>query len=414
MRTLHIVLPIITVAALFLSCGKGTVDPMGFKVPEVAPDLTESQLEMSDDISTCGLDLFYDLFKDKEDDVLYSPLSLSVALSLCGSGAMGETQSQLAAAQGLEGYSNSQIASYYQTVIGRLLSVDPSVKFGSANAVWVDGTMSVKNGYKSMLATYYGAEAFNVDFGAPKAVRDQINHWASTHTEGKIPQVLDEDPEPPMLLANALSFYAGWGVAFDHELKKEAFYGSKGNTEEQYFTRTGLFGYLQTPVNTLLSIPYGNGLFEFLLILPNSNSNVQTSMMWLRSNQGAEAMKQLRNKKEGVPGGNIFVQIPRFEICCSTAGIVDALIAKGFRAPFSDKADFSGISESPLFIEKIIQKSYISVNEKGTDAAAVSVITMATSTGEDSGIPMFVANRPFIFLIREKGSDTILFAGLKQ
>lgn len=168
---------------------------------------------------------------------------------------------------------------------------------------------------------------------------------------GKI--LLDAAPAGPLLLTNALYFNAGWGITFDEELLTAPFYGKSGAKDAQYFTRTGSFAYYRADGAQLVSIPYGKGLYDFVVVLPDEGKTPS-----------------------------------------------DAL---------------SRLSPASLYISDIVQKAFVAVNEKGTEAAAVTVVELIEKAGPGSGtaIPQFIANRPFLFLIRETGSNTILFIGVK-
>lgn len=389
-----------------------------FEVPETAPLLTKAQLDMSNAVYDFGLDMFSRL-SDLNQDFIFSPMSLSLALSLCELGAEGETATQLADVQGLKNYSQEQVGAYYQAVVGRLLTADKEVTLSSGNALWADKTFPVLDSYKGNLAKFFNAESFSVDFSEREAVRLQVNKWGSDHTSNKIPEVLDKKPVGPVLLTNALYFNAGWGITFDEELLTAPFYG-KATKDAQYFTKTGPFAYCQTDGCQFLSIPYGKGLYDFVVVLPDKGKTLADAVTLLQSANGKKALDLLTAKDGVIPSGSFtYVQLPRFEVSSGNKpeAIKNALIAMGAPVPFSPRAQFTRMSPvSDLSIEDIIQKAYVSVNEKGTEAAAVTVVEVEfinPGPGSETAIPQFIANRPFLFLIRETGSNTILFIGVK-
>ena len=168
--------PVIALLALVsaVSCEKvpdvtGGTDAR-FEVPETAPLLTKAQLDMSNAVYDFGLDMFSRL-SDLNQDFIFSPMSLSLALSLCELGAEGETATQLADVQGLKNYSQEQVGAYYQAVVGRLLTADKEVTLSSGNALWADKTFPVFDSYKGNLVKYFNAESFSVDFSDKEAVR---------------------------------------------------------------------------------------------------------------------------------------------------------------------------------------------------------------------------------------------------
>ena len=180
-------------------------------------------------------------------------------------------------------------------------------------------------------------------------------------------------------MANALYFNAGWGVTFDEELLTESFYGKAGAKDTQYFTRTGDFGYTSSDGIQFLSIPYGTGVYDFVAILPEEGKTLDDALALLRSDKGKKILSDLVPKEGMVELGNyVHVQLPCFEINSGTGkdDIKDALTAMGAPLPFLKTADFSRISSVPLYIASIIQKAFVAVNEKGTEAAAVTVVCM--------------------------------------
>lgn len=398
---------------------KHTVETaVGFTIPETAPVLSKAQQALSDKVLAFGISLFSNYVESYPGkDVLLSPMSLSLALSLSGVGAAGETETQLSALLGFDGQSKEEVAAYYQTVVGRLLTVDQSVKFSSANAVWADTEFPVKDSFSECAAKYFNAPVSNIDFSNKKLLLDTINDWGKTNTNGMIPEILKNAPDKPLVLANALYFNAEWGVVFDKDIQVLPFHGAQGDVDATFFGKKDLFVFRSLQNCKMISVPYGKGEYDFVAILPDKGTGVADVVDYFGTKKGLEELSSFGRGAFENAGMNVEVSLPRFEVRARYADLAEALSLMGATMPFDAvKADFSGISDCPLFIEKIIQESVVKLDEKGTEASAITVVGMAGATFEDPepSVEEFKADRPFVFLIREKGSGAVLFIGVKN
>ncbi len=424
------ILFILAAVLLIASCQLGKVsteDPEINQEPIDTPDVQQSGQqepqvdtkaigEMCSSMSGFGFNVFEGLLEQTEGDVLFSPISLSIALSMVGAGAMGPTAIQIAAAQGLDGFAGEEIAQCYQTVVDRFTSADDLVKVLSANGVWVDVDFPLYDSYKSDIEKYFDAEVATEDFDKSGVVKNAVNVWAAKHTENRITNVILDDPKPPMLLANALYFNAGWGIEFDEDIIDGPFHGVKGDAPAKFFTKTGMFAHANDGALMMLSIPYGNGTFDFVAVVPVAGQTIGQAFKDLNSKSGLRRLQSLVPTQASC---NCYVQVPRFTVesdfrddqiksVLKGLGVVDAFDGT--------KSDFCGISPKPLKIEDIIQKDFISVDEKGTEAAAVTVVEMET-TSIEGGEPepeKIILDRPFIFLVRDTVTGAVLFVGVKQ
>ena len=236
-------------------------------------------------------------------------------------------------------------------------------------------------------------------------------------TEGLVPEMLKEAPFPPLVIANALYYKAEWGVEFDKEFKEMPFHGVSADAKASFFGKKALFIYNDFNNIQLLSIPYGNGSYDLVVALPASGSTTADALKALGSTEGREFLAEFGISGNGLNGELVEVLLPKFEIKSRYEDVADVLQALGATTPFSAKdADFSNISEKRVYIDRIIQEAVVNVDEKGTEAAAVTLNLMAYSAGPGSEPPVkqFIADRPFVFFIREKGSNAILFMGVKN
>ena len=374
--------------------------------PAVYIQLTEAQKGVRTASNNFGLNTFSQIYAaEAGKDVVFSPLSLSLALAMTAEGAEGETWKQFADVIGWGTASKEEVGSYYKTMISGLVEADRSVLFTSANSFWAAKDLTLHAGFVKLLKEYFGAEDYSVEFGAPDTV-NQINHWCSDKTDGKIPKMLDStSPGTRLMLINALLFKAPW--SFTWEIKKNrTFHGAKGNSKKDFLhTDYRSMAYGDYDDYEYVGVSYGNGMYVMDIILPKANRTIADILP--RLTPGSFRSQPQTSEVE--------LYLPKF----STAYFADdplipnALMAQGLTLPFGGLADFSGISDEDLFISHILQKTQIDVTEKGTEFAAVTIVDMKYS-GMAPVTPRRVSvdlNRPFLYAIREVSSDTILLLG---
>ena len=396
----------------------------GFEAPASVPVLSESEISISDALNLFGVNVLSEIVKENADEsVMISPLSISMALSMCLNGAAGDTQAQLAALLGLEGKNREDIASYYKKTLGRLMTLDQKVVFNSANALWYDDEFPIKDGYLSGLGQNYDASAYKMDFDEGKILVDVINKWVKDKTAGTIDKIIDTAPQKPLALANALYFKANWAVLFCEKTKEGIFKGAKGEVNTDYFFAMfheyDRLEYVSQDGYQVLILPYGNEKaterFEMVVILPEEGTPIGEALSWTAA-KGEAIMRSMGPDNIVVKA---HVEIPCFKIGSPAMDLRNLFMAK-YPLPFTDEADFSGISETsdmPLFISQIMHKTYIGVDQKGTEASSVAYVGYATSDGEEHVEPDpidFKADHPFIFVIRDSGSGSNIFVGVKQ
>ena len=401
----------ILAAALLLlpACSKmhdGEDDAQGAELfPAVYIQLTDAQKGVRTASNNFGLNTFSQMYAaEAGKDVVFSPLSLSLALSMTAEGAEGATWKQFADVIGWGTAGKEEVGAYYRKMIDGLVKTDPLVSFTSCNSVWAAKTLTMYDTYTSLLKQYFSAENYSVDFSS-YATLDQINKWCSDKTEGKIPKMLDDlDPATRLMLINALLFKAPWGLTWDIKTGRD-FNGAAGKTKKDFLHTIHLLGYGEFEDFEYVSIPYGNGSYEIDVVLPKAGKTVQAILPKVNY----EAFQY------AYPGTEVDLYLPKWSTeYFSERDIPDVLKAMGLTLPFDfNNADFSGISKEPLYIGSILQKVRIDVTEKGTEFAAVTVVGMLTS-GIGPVTPKKVTldlNRPFAYFIREKSTNTLLLAG---
>ncbi len=336
-------------------------------------------------------------------NVFISPLSVSIAFGMVRNGANGETKTEIEKALRFSGLTDTEINDYYRVMQTELPSIDKKTKLSIANAIWLRSGFTAKPDYLKTNADYFKAYIKTMDFGQPWAL-DTINDWAKRNTNGLIPKVLEElDGDLVALLMNAVYFKGTWVSRFNKESTKEADFK---NEQGQYvkvnmMSCKSTFDYTRDDVAQYLDMPYGNNAFSMTVILPNENKTTDDVLNQLNTTQLSAILGKMQPTET-----NVF--FPRFKVK-NKFELIPMLYAMGIKKAFTPFADFSRMCNSSVFINFVKHDTYVEVTEEGTEAAAVTTIGFRyTSIPQEN---YFVANKPFVFLIREKSTGIILFIG---
>jgi serpin B len=328
-----------------------------------------------------------------------------MALGMAMNGASGTTFDEMRATLGFGTAPESEIDQGYKSLIALLRGIDPGVDFRIANSIWTREGFPVTPSFLDAGRTWFDAQAASLDFANPAAVKS-INDWVSTATAGKIPTILDRiQDDEVMFLINAIYFKGSWRAKFDSALTIDApFHGIGGDQPAKLMHREGTMRYLQTPTFAAVDLPYGNSAYSMSVVLPNVGQSVDAVLASLQADTWSTWTAQFHDAA-------LDLHLPRLELTWERMLIPD-LQALGMRAPFqAGAADFSRTSPAGdrLFISTVKQKTYVKVNEEGTEAAAVTNVGV-TLTSAPLRTTLRV-DRPYVFVIRERLSGTILFLG---
>jgi len=370
--------------------------------------LTATELQLAASSNTFAYSLYSKMrLVDENTNMIMSPLSVSLAFSMLNNGAAGISQEEIQKVLGFEGYQATEINSYFKKMIEAAAEIDPQVILESANSIWVNNNFPVLPQFISVNQEAFGAEIRNEDFHLP-ATLEQINNWASEKTHGKIPTILNElDPATQLILMNALYFLGDWRNPFEEDAtKKESFTTAAGKKVKVDMMNAHIeTHYAANNKFSTIRLPYGNGAFYMQLILPQEGVSLADVTTGLENSFEKET-----TDLTGVHA-NVELKLPKFKIN-SEFKLNEILEELGMVSPFDPTlADFSRISNLPLFVSFAKQKATIDVNEKGSEAAAVTVIGMDVTAAPSFENREFHANRPFIFLIREISTNAIFFMG---
>lgn len=340
-----------------------------------------------------ALSFFKEVNKNTPSDqnVLTSPYSAGVLLSMLAEGAEGQTRAEFDQVLGGSLYKAEDLGS------NDTLTVD------SANSIWVSDNFSVRNRYVSLLEKDFDAFITTQNFADPATVR-AINNWCAEHTSDKILEIIDEiSPSDVMILVNALYFNAPWYDEFDPEHTEDAvFHGKSGDVTVPMMFRRGQYNYIGYQGCKLIEIPYAAGDYSMYILLPPPGMSPDDVIPHISEYALNSAIKLMAPKE-------VVLRMPKFTL--ETEMLLNEPLQKmGLESAFSSAANFKGISAmGPLSLSVVKQKCYIDVSEKGTEAAAVTsaqVRMTAVRAPQE-----FTVDRPFIYIIASDEGKNILFAG---
>lgn len=350
-------------------------------------------------INTHSLELSSALYK-KGENLFCSPLSLSTALAMVYAGSDGQTKAEF---EKIMHYPGEETFGQMRFIDQRIEYVNKNgnVTLDLANALW--NRIPLKKEYEARLKNEFQAEFY------PLTNEKPINEWASDKTRGKIPKVLNEGditPDMAMVLTNAIYFKGSWLYKFDSSLTKEQnFYPSSGKKEkcELMFSETSVF-YFENANYQLIELPYEGNEIVMEVYLPSKNSNISKMLKEISSSK--DVPKTYEKTK---------VFLPKFKMETSY-DLIPVMKKMGLVSPFTD-ANFSKMSDAPLVISKLLQKAFLEVKEKGTEAAAVTVVGITLTSALPTPVKepkVFRADRPFYFNIKDKQNNLILFTGIVE
>lgn len=341
----------------------------------------------------------------EEDNVFISPLSVSIAMGMTWNGANGATKEEIKQALKHQGLTDEQINRYYQILLNNLPNLDKKTKLILANSIWYKKDFPILKDFLDKNNVYFNAKVQGLDFSKSESL-DIINNWCAEKTNNLIKKPLDQISDNSIaFLINAIYFKGLWKNKFDSKHTQEATFTAEDNTSTtvDMMNQTESFDYTEDDDAQYIDLPYGNGAFSMLVILPKQGKKINDIAPNLTKTKWKSIISSLNTE-------SIALQLPRFKVQ-NKMQLNPILVKLGIEKAFlPEQADFSGISsDAQLYISRVIHQTYCEVNEEGTEAAAVTIVDVAVTS-----IPIFKefrANKPFLFLIREKSTGIIVFAG---
>lgn len=327
------------------------------------------------------------------ENVVVSPYSAGVVLSMLAEGAEGKTRVE---------FDNALNGCLFKAEeLG-----DEKVVVESANSVWVSDDFSVRNRYVDLLSNDFNAFITTQNFADPATLK-AINNWCAENTSGKITEIIDRlGPDMVMVLVNALYFNGPWEKAFDPaSTAEDVFKGRSGNQKVSMMSAKMKLNYAEYQGCQIVELPYAGGNYSMFVVLPPAGMDADAVLPYVSESAFDAAMGMLVQR-------DVRLKMPKFKLETSLI-LNEVLQDMGIRDAFSSAADFKGISAmGPLRLDKVQQKCFIEVAEKGTEAAAVTSAQIRLTSVRPEGAPVEMkVDRPFFFFIADRNEMQILFAG---
>lgn len=399
-RMTCILLSVLLFSLTFTACSKGLMT--------IGKRYDTSKI--SDSVVAGNSVFAFDIFKklngeDLDSSIFISPLSISAALTMTYNGAESTTKEAMGNTLGYKDIDRDMVNESYKNLLGYLEDVDKKIELSIGNSIWIREGQDIKEGFISGNKDNFYAKVEMLDFTKDSAVTT-INKWIDGATKGKIDKMLEPpiDPEVIMYLINAIYFKGEWSKQFNPERTVDRDFNTYdgGKQTVKMMTMKDEVEYKKGDDYKAVRLPYGSGKTSMYCILPHESININDFI----EGMSIEKWNDIRKSIKEVDDVNL--QMPRFKLEYGIRELNDSLKSLGMEEAFSDRADFSGIREG-INISKVLHKAVIEVNEEGSEAAGATVVEMKEAALAE---PItFIADRPFLFIIADDTTGTILFMG---
>lgn len=383
------------------------------EVPAPDPAVTRRVSSATDDF---GFRMLKVLAKDQKQNTIISPLGIAMAFAMAYSGAAGGTKTEMAKTLGLGSLSDEDINRASHSLMLSLAKADPAAQPEIANALWVQKDFPINPDFRMVCQSFYDASAANLDFvGDPKGAAAEINSWVDKNTHHRIPAIVAEiDPATRLILTDAVYFKATWSFPFKKaETRTRPFHlMSSDSRPAAMMDQSRRFSYFENQNFQAIRLPYGNEeRYAMYVFLPRKTAGLPDFLRSLDEKHWTRWTSQFEEN-------NGEIALPKFEANYSKQ-LGDTLKAMGMRLAFDDrKADFSRIPlhptpAIPLFISDVEHKTWMKVDEEGTEAGAATAIVFEALAAFGSPHPfVMIVDHPFFFAITEQQSGALLFEGV--
>jgi serpin B len=370
----------------------------------------EGPVEMPDDANRFGFRLLSQLIESEPQkrNFVVSPLSLQLALAMTYAGAEGPTATAIANALGWNGATRERLLAAQSGLQNSLSDPGKDVELRIANALWVDESIRLQPEFRRDIKQLFNSEVFSRHFGSPEIVQD-INGWVEKQTAGKISELLARPPSPPLLLVDAVYFKAPWWSPFaPHASNAQPFFVKDGPPVEVIMMhKVASFPYLKSDAFEALRLPYAGDRLGLVLFLPGNESSANDLIQRLSERSWSEFQK-------GFQSAECNLAVPRFKITYD-AVLNEPLKRLGMKQPFNPQtADFRRMlaDTRPVYIERVFHKTFLRVDEAGSEAAAATSVAIVASVRPALKLINITFDRPFVFAIVDNRTQAILFIGL--
>ena len=343
---------------------------------------------------------------------LVSPLSIYLALSMVYNGADNATKDSMAVALQLQGIDINDLNATCKALIQQLPHEDNQVQFSIANSIWYNnlGVQPLQS-FLAVNNSYFNATVQGLNFGDASSV-NTINNWVSANTQGKIPTIIQSlSPTDLMYLINAIYFKGGWQHAFKtSNTYNDNFNLQTGTTVNVPFMKQDITTNIFTNNQLrLIELPYGGGN-SYSMYIADANGSAENSPLNINQFAATLSASTLQTAITGMQKSSVTLVLPKWEYEYSIDDFRPELAALGMGIALGNGADFSKMYNQPVAITKAIHKTYIKVDEEGTTAAAVTSIGIGSTAV--AAPPVYKLDHPFVYVIAEKQTGTILFTGI--
>ncbi|MBO4441053.1 serpin family protein [bacterium] len=373
----------------------------------------ESAEKVAEDIvkanNRLGMEIFSRLAKEEgAKNVMISPLSIAISMAMTANGAVDGALSEMKEVLGFSGMEMPDVNEQFAQLIASLVEADKDMVLEIADSIWMDDAFApnVKADFISVLEDFYSAALFTEDF-ADAATVGKINSWVSEKTHGKIDRIIDQiGVNTVMYIINAVYFKAAWTNAFDKDLtfKGNFWLSDNGMKDVDYMCAGGdsySFKIDKENKYSVVRIPYGRGVFAFYSIVPSGNVD---ELIGKILETGIDSYLETPIKRQ-----DFSLDLPKFKFAYEQS-LKETFRTLGMGQVFSGGLDNISSDVENLYVGEVFHKTFIEVNEEGTEAAAVTEV--AADTGDTGGDEYIIsARRPFVFVIRDERTGSILFIG---
>ena len=379
-------------------------------------ELSRSEQEIIDAQKDFAIDFFKKVYGQElpNHNILVSPLSMSMALSMASNGAEGETLAEIANVLGFRPTELQSLNSLNKTLLDKLPSVDPTAKVSVANSFWRNQGRNANSDFSKRLLENYKATAYSTNLHSKEGALD-INAWIEKATDGKIPELLNQGINADFALCNALYFEGKWTLPFkESQTVRGTFYNSNGTQSGVYMMGQDEYFdcYLEvgddekhysdmSNGSAIVRMEYGNGAYAMTFVMPRKDLALSEFVSGMTVSDMASWEEKLNEKK-------IDVRIPRFECEYGKDDYSEELKSMGIVKAFTSGAEFPNILDINQILGAPVQKCIIKVDESGTKAASATVIP---GMDGDVWLDYVVFNHPFMYYISEQSTGAILFMG---
>lgn len=369
--------------------------------------LTASEHAVLDASNAYSFALWHTINDGSHDaNVFVSPLSASFALGMAMNGANGQTYDEMRSALHFGDASLASIDSGYRSLIALLTSLDPSTTMQIANAIFYRTDFPFNQSFLNDATSYFDAQVKAQDFNDAAGTLSAVNGWASTKTHDRIPKVLDSvDPSMVMYLLNAIYFKGSWRDRFDVTQTRDApFHSVAGDQSARLMHRESTIDYAETDAFQAVDLAYGDSAFTMTVLLPKAGNSVETVAASLTPDSWRTLTTSFHRR-------DVDLYLPKLTLSWKR-GLIPDMKTLGMHAAFTDgAADFTRMSPRgrELIIGLLQQNTFVTVDEEGTEAAAVTIVGVQLTSAPVATLVR--VDRPFVFVIRERLSGTVLFMG---